>query len=53
MTAGTTRVTISKSTGRLAGVTHDGTAVSLTNGPAPAAGTAELTGLRHFRDGTG
>ncbi|WNV85457.1 glycoside hydrolase family 2 TIM barrel-domain containing protein [Umezawaea sp. Da 62-37] len=53
MTAGTTRVTIGKSTGRLVRVLRDGTAVSLTNGPALAVGTAELTGLQHFRDGTG
>jgi len=53
MTAGGTRITISKSTGRLAGVAHDGRTVSLANGPALAAGSAELTGLRHFRDGTG
>ncbi|MFC0107824.1 glycoside hydrolase family 2 TIM barrel-domain containing protein [Kibdelosporangium aridum] len=53
MTAGTTRITVSKATGRLVGVVSDGTAVSLTNGPALAVGTAELTSLHHFRDGTG
>ncbi|MCS7482500.1 glycoside hydrolase family 2 TIM barrel-domain containing protein [Umezawaea endophytica] len=53
MTAGTTRITIGKATGRLVGVTRDGTAVSLANGPALAVGTAELSGFRHFRDGTG
>jgi hypothetical protein len=53
MTAGTTNVTIGKSNGRLAGVTRGGVAVSLTNGPAMAIGTATFTGLSHFRDGTG
>lgn len=53
MTAGTTRVTIAKNNGRLAGVTRGGVAVSLTNGPALAAGTATLNRLSHFRDGTG
>ncbi|MFG1602668.1 glycoside hydrolase family 2 TIM barrel-domain containing protein [Actinoplanes sp. NPDC049265] len=49
MAARTTRVTISKTTGRLTGVTG----FSLANGPAPAGGTAALTALTHFRDGTG
>ncbi|PRY41270.1 glycoside hydrolase family 2 TIM barrel-domain containing protein [Umezawaea tangerina] len=53
MTAGSTRITVGKSSGRLVGVTRDGVAVSLANGPALAVGTAELTGLQHFRDGTG
>ncbi|MEK8110343.1 hypothetical protein NKG94_50515 [Micromonospora sp. M12] len=53
MTAGTTKVTIGKSNGRLTGVTRAGATVSLTNGPAPADGTATFTGLSHFRDGTG
>jgi hypothetical protein len=52
MSAGATRVTISKSTGRLAAVNRDGTAVSLTNGPAVATGSATLTGLTHNSDGT-
>jgi hypothetical protein len=53
MVAGTTRVTISKSTGRLTGVTRAGAVVSLTNGPALAVGTATFAGLTNFRDGTG
>ncbi|WP_436761341.1 glycoside hydrolase family 2 TIM barrel-domain containing protein [Streptosporangium sp. V21-05] len=53
MIAGTTRVTINGSTGRLSGVIRDGVAVSLTNGPAPATGSATFTGLTHFADGTG
>lgn len=53
MTAGTTKITISKSTGRLSAVTRNGTAVSLTNGPALAAGSATFTGLSSVRDGTG
>ncbi|MFC4590834.1 glycoside hydrolase family 2 TIM barrel-domain containing protein [Sphaerisporangium corydalis] len=53
MIAGTTRVTISKSTGRLTGVTRNGVAVSLANGPALAAGAATFTGLTHGADGTG
>lgn len=53
MTAGTTTVTIGKSNGRLTGVTRAGATVSLSNGPAPADGTATFTGLSHFRDGTG
>ena len=53
LTAGTTRVTIAKATGRLAAVSRNGTAVSLANGPALAIGTATLTGLTNFRDGTG
>jgi hypothetical protein len=53
MTAGATSITISKSNGRLSGVNRNGTTVSLTNGPALAAGTASFTGLSHFRDGTG
>jgi hypothetical protein len=53
MTAGPTKITISKSNGRLSGVTRAGVAVSLANGPALAAGTATFTGLSHFRDGTG
>ncbi|ANZ40931.1 glycoside hydrolase [Lentzea guizhouensis] len=53
MTANGTAVTISKSSGRLSRVNRNGTTVSLTNGPAMAAGSATLTGLSHFRDGTG
>jgi hypothetical protein len=53
MTSGTTQITIGKSNGRLTGVTRGGVAVSLTNGPALAVGTATFTGLSHFRDGTG
>jgi hypothetical protein len=53
MTAGTTTVTIAKSNGRLTGVRRAGMPVSLTNGPAPADGSATFTGLSHFRDGTG
>jgi hypothetical protein len=53
MTAGTTKITIGKSNGRLTGVTRNGMAVSLANGPALAVGTATFAGLSHFRDGTG
>jgi hypothetical protein len=53
MAAGTIRVTIGKSAGLLAGVTHAGMPVSLTNGPRLAAGTTTFTGLTHFRDGAG
>ena len=53
MTAGTTEITISKSTGYLTGVTCEARAVSLTNGPTPAGGAATLTALTHFRDGSG
>ncbi|MEO6089998.1 MAG: glycoside hydrolase family 2 TIM barrel-domain containing protein [Umezawaea sp.] len=53
MTAGTTSVTIGKADGRLLRVTRGGTALSLANGPAPAVGTATLTGFTHLRDGTG
>ncbi|HEX8627099.1 MAG TPA: glycoside hydrolase family 2 TIM barrel-domain containing protein [Catenuloplanes sp.] len=52
MTAGTTRVTINKSNGRLAGVTRGGVAVSLTNGPAPAVGSATLTRITHAQEGS-
>ncbi|UOX90796.1 glycoside hydrolase family 2 [Amycolatopsis sp. FBCC-B4732] len=51
--AGATRITIAKASGRLTGVRRDGSPVSLANGPAPAHGTAALTGFSHFRDGTG
>lgn len=50
--AGTT-VTVSKSSGRLTSVTRDGTAVSLSNGPALSTGSSTLTGLTHARDGSG
>jgi hypothetical protein len=53
LTAGPATVTISRSTGRLTGVTRDGTSFSLTNGPAPAGGAATLTSLTHARDGDG
>ncbi|HYN94205.1 MAG TPA: glycoside hydrolase family 2 TIM barrel-domain containing protein [Pilimelia sp.] len=53
MTGGNTRVTISKSTGRLTGVTRDGVAVSLNNGPSLATGSATFSRLTHGRDGTG
>jgi glycosyl hydrolase family 2 len=53
MVAGTTRIAISKSSGRLSGVTRDGVTVSLTNGPALSVGSATFTGLSHLRDGTG
>ncbi|MEV6914700.1 glycoside hydrolase family 2 TIM barrel-domain containing protein [Amycolatopsis sp. NPDC051106] len=51
--AGATRITISKSSGRLSGVRRGSTPVSLANGPAPAGGAATLTAFSHFRDGTG
>jgi len=53
LVAGTTTITIDKSSGRLSGVVRDGTPMSLANGPAPATGAATFTGLTHFRDGTG
>jgi hypothetical protein len=53
MAAGGVRVTISKTTGRLTAVTRDGVAVSLTNGPALATGTAAFSALTHRSDGTG
>src|SRR5205823_6508852 len=51
--AGATRITISKSSGRLSGVRRGSTPVSLANGPALAGGAATLTAFSHFRDGTG
>ncbi|WP_238412903.1 glycoside hydrolase family 2 TIM barrel-domain containing protein [Saccharothrix deserti] len=51
MSARGTAITIDKTTGRLARVTRNGSAVSLANGPVPAAGEARLTGLTHTRDG--
>ncbi|HEX8628590.1 MAG TPA: hypothetical protein VF755_10515 [Catenuloplanes sp.] len=53
MTAETTTVSISRTTGRLTAVTRDGVPVSLANGPALSVGTATLTRLTHQRDGTG
>ncbi|GAA3240154.1 glycoside hydrolase family 2 protein [Dactylosporangium siamense] len=53
MAAGTLRITIGKSNGRLTAVSRDGTAVSLTNGPALSVGTGTFTGLSHFKDGSG
>ena len=53
MTAGSTSVTIGKADGRLLSVRRGGQVFSLANGPAPAVGTAELTGFAHLRDGTG
>ncbi len=50
--AGKTEVTIDKTTGRLALVRYGGRPVSLSNGPAPAAGTATLTGFEHGTDGS-
>jgi hypothetical protein len=44
-------VQIDKASGMLAKIRRDGKAVSLSNGPAPAVGTASLTSLRHFQDG--
>ncbi|HEX8346522.1 MAG TPA: hypothetical protein VF657_17530, partial [Actinoplanes sp.] len=52
LTAGGTVVTIDRATGRLSSVQADGTAVSLANGPAPAVGTATLTGITSAADGT-
>ncbi|HEV2634153.1 MAG TPA: glycoside hydrolase family 2 TIM barrel-domain containing protein [Actinocrinis sp.] len=51
MTAGTTTVSIAKSTGRLSGLTHNGSSVSLSNGPALTTGTSTLTNLTHAQDG--
>ncbi|WP_405009983.1 glycoside hydrolase family 2 TIM barrel-domain containing protein [Kitasatospora sp. NBC_01539] len=51
MTAGATTVGIARATGRLSRVTRNGTTVSLSNGPALAAGTSTLTGLTHAQDG--
>jgi hypothetical protein len=51
MTAGTTSVSISRTTGRLSAVSVGGAALSLANGPAPAIGSATLTGLTHAQDG--
>ncbi|MEU3510221.1 glycoside hydrolase family 2 TIM barrel-domain containing protein [Streptomyces longwoodensis] len=52
MTAGATSVRIARATGRLTGVTSNGTAVSLANGPALATGSSTLTGLTHAQDGS-
>ncbi len=52
MTAGATSVRIGRSTGRLTAILRDGTAVSLANGPALAAGSSTLTGLTHAQDGS-
>ena len=51
MTAGQTSVAISKSTGRLLSVKHDGAKVSLTNGPTLAAGEATFVSLTQSRAG--
>ncbi|WP_233225765.1 glycoside hydrolase family 2 TIM barrel-domain containing protein [Amycolatopsis sp. CA-126428] len=53
MTAGSTRVTISKNSGLLSSVMLAGRTVPLRNGPALAAGSATFVGLTRFRDGTG
>ncbi len=51
MTAGGTAATIAKATGRLSAVSHDGTPVSLGNGPALAAGSSTITGISHHQEG--
>ncbi|MFD4789942.1 glycoside hydrolase family 2 TIM barrel-domain containing protein [Streptomyces sp. NPDC058459] len=51
MTAGATTVSIARASGRLSAVTRNGTTISLTNGPALAAGTGTLTSLTHAQDG--
>ncbi|MCZ4098728.1 MULTISPECIES: glycoside hydrolase family 2 TIM barrel-domain containing protein [unclassified Streptomyces] len=51
MNAGTTSVRIARASGRLTSISRNGTAVSLANGPAPAAGSSTLTGLTHAQDG--
>ncbi len=54
MTANGTEVTISKTTGRLAGVRRNGAVIGFENGPALAlasGGTATLTGVTHMQDG--
>jgi hypothetical protein len=51
MTAGATTVDIASATGRLSGVTRNGTPVSLANGPALATGTSTLATLTHAQDG--
>ncbi|HYN96593.1 MAG TPA: glycoside hydrolase family 2 TIM barrel-domain containing protein [Pilimelia sp.] len=48
-----TEVAIDATTGRLATVSHRGAAVSLTNGPTLATGSATFAGLTHGRDGAG
>jgi Glycosyl hydrolases family 2, TIM barrel domain/Glycosyl hydrolases family 2, sugar binding domain/Glycosyl hydrolases family 2 len=53
LSAAGTSVRISTSTGRLVGVTRDGSAVSLANGPALASGTGTLSGFTHGTDGRG
>jgi hypothetical protein len=50
MTAGDTRVSISRSTGRLTGVTRSGSALSLVNGPALAAGTSTPSSVSYAQD---
>ncbi|HLL65386.1 MAG TPA: glycoside hydrolase family 2 TIM barrel-domain containing protein [Micromonosporaceae bacterium] len=52
MRAGRTSITIDRTTGRLAGVVAGDRPVSLRNGPAPANGTATLTGLTAAADGS-
>jgi hypothetical protein len=51
MTAGTTKVSISRTSGRLTGVSRNGTTMSLTNGPALAAGSSTLSSVTHAQDG--
>ncbi|MEU0091943.1 glycoside hydrolase family 2 TIM barrel-domain containing protein [Kribbella sp. NPDC006257] len=49
--AGKTGVTIDAHTARLTGVTYGGLPISLSNGPAPATGTAALRSLSHGAEG--
>lgn len=50
MAAQGTEVTISKSTGRLAGVRRDGATVSFADGPVLVAGTGTLSDIRHAQE---
>lgn len=49
---GSTVVWFDKSTGHIVEVNKNGTTISLTNGPRIIEGTAELTELNHYADGS-
>lgn len=51
MVANGTEVSISKSTGQLISVKHNGKTISLSNGPTLAAGTATLSSIAHAPEG--